>query len=55
MDDPRYKCALCGADLDSDYESCPHCGCPEVNEVEEEYLSDEDVFGLLDDGVIPNV
>lgn len=50
----NYRCENCGAIITTDVE-CPKCGCSEIYEVEEEYLSDEETFDLVDSGEIPNI
>ena len=50
----KYKCELCGAIITTDDE-CPKCGCSEIYEVEDEYLSDEETSDLVDSGEIPNL
>ena len=55
MASPKYKCELCGSKFREEHDECPYCGCSEVFEVEDEYLADDDVFDLLDDGIIPNI
>lgn len=55
MSEPRYKCELCGSKFKEDFMVCPYCGCPEVFEVEDEPLAEDDLIDLIDDGVIPNI
>ena len=50
----KYRCECCGAIIHTDVE-CPKCGCAEIYEVEDECISDEETFDLVDSGEIPNL
>lgn len=50
----KYRCECCGAIISTDVE-CPKCGCAEIYEVEDEYLSEDETFDLVDSGDIPNL
>jgi protein-arginine kinase activator protein McsA len=50
----KYRCECCGATISTDVE-CPKCGCSEIYEVEDEYLSDDEVFDLVESGEITNL
>ena len=50
-----YRCEGCGATFSEEQDECPKCGCGEVYEVEDGTLSTDEVFELVDSGVIPAV
>ena len=54
MSKPKQKCEMCGAVFGIIEDICPKCGSEEIYEYTPDLDADE-IFDLVDSGIIPNV